>query len=105
MGYRKVLAGVWLLLLTAGLGAAQMQGNAYELGREDVVTVTVLGHPELSGDFAVDREGMLAYPILGRVKGAGLTAADVEKKLTTLLADGYLKKPQVAVSVKEFRSQ
>jgi hypothetical protein len=48
---------------------------------------------------------MIAFPFLGRVKSSSLSAAEVERKLTTLLADGYLKRPQVSVSVKEFGSQ
>ena len=65
----------------------------------------VLGQAELSGDFRVDAEGLITYPILGKIKAAGHTVADLERKLTTLLADGYLKRPQVTVSIKEYGSQ
>jgi polysaccharide export outer membrane protein len=76
----------------------------YEIGSGDVLHVIVLDQPGLTGDFPVDPEGMITFPFLGRLKTASMSAPEVERKLTTLLADGYLKRPQVAVSVKEFGS-
>lgn len=91
-----------------GLSAESQAEEArleYEIGLEDVLVVSVLGHPELSGEASVDEDGMLAVPVLGEVRAAGLSTRSLERKLTTLLSDGYLKKPQVEVSVKEYRSQ
>jgi polysaccharide export outer membrane protein len=48
---------------------------------------------------------MLALPVLGKVKASEMSTKELERKLTTLLADGYLKRPQVSVSVQEFKSQ
>ena len=47
----------------------------------------------------------MRFPFLGRVKAAGLPPLELERKLVTLLSDGYLKRPQVAVTVKQYRSQ
>ncbi len=80
-------------------------GSDYEIGPGDVLKVTVLGQAEMSGNFTVDPEGLLTYPILGKLKAAEMTTAELERKLTTLLADGYLKRPQVSVIVAEFGSQ
>jgi polysaccharide export outer membrane protein len=91
------------LCLFAILGA--VRAEEYEIGVGDVLHVIVLDQPGLTGDFPVDAEGMIAFPFLGRVKSASLSAAEVERKLTTLLADGYLRRPQVSVTVKEFGSQ
>ena len=88
------------LLLGAGPGGAE----EYEIGAGDLLHVIVLDQPGLTGDFAVDPEGMLSFPFLGRVKASSMSAAELERKLTTLLADGYLRRPQVSVSVKEFGS-
>lgn len=92
-----------LLCLLAVLGP--LAAEDYEIGVGDVVHVIVLDQPGLTGDFPVDSEGMIAFPFLGRVKSASLSAAELERKLVTLLADGYLKRPQVSVSVREFGSQ
>lgn len=97
----RFVALVLLTLLPVLVGA----DDAYEIGAGDIVTLTILGQPAMSGDFTVDAEGFLGLPVVGKVKATGLTAAALERKLTTLLADGYLKRPEVSVGVKEFRSQ
>jgi polysaccharide export outer membrane protein len=87
-------------LLTAVAPAAD-----YEIGAGDVLKVIVIGQPEMTGDFAVDAEGMLSFPILGKVKASDNTTLGVERKITILLADGILKRPQVTVTVAEYGSQ
>ena len=76
----------------------------YEVGPGDLLSVIVLNQSGLTGEFTVDPEGFMVYPFVGRVKTAGLSALEIERKLATLLADGYLKRPQVSVTVKQFRS-
>ena len=100
-GPRGLLAAVLLPLLLTTLARAQ----DYEIGPADVLTVTVLAQPGMSGEMAVEPDGMLNFPFLGRVKAAGLSPAELERKLITLLSDGYLKRPQVSVAVKQYRSQ
>ena len=92
-----------LALLAAGAAAAG--GADYEIGPGDVLKVVVLGQAEMSGEFRVDPEGMINYPILGKIKASGHSALEVERKLTLLLADGYLRRPQVTVTVAEYASQ
>jgi polysaccharide export outer membrane protein len=92
------------LLVCCGAGATALAQEPYEIGPEDVIRIVVVGQQELSGEFAVDRDGMLVLPVLGKVKAAETTAEELERKLTALLADGYVKRPQVAVAIKEYRS-
>lgn len=80
-------------------------GGGYEIGAGDVLHVVVAGQAEMTGDFRVDPEGVVNFPILGRVKASDHTVQELERKLTTLLADGYLKRPQVSVSVAQYGSQ
>jgi polysaccharide export outer membrane protein len=98
-------AGCAVLASILTLAAAARAADNYEVGPGDTVNVTVLGHSGLTGDFRVDPEGLINFPILGKLKAAGHSAAELERKLTTLLADGYLKRPQVSVLVKEYGSQ
>jgi polysaccharide export outer membrane protein len=97
---RGLLAAGCLLTATAILAAAQ----EYEIGPADVLNVIVLGQAPMTGEMTVDPSGMLNFPFLGRVKAAGLSPVELERKLVTLLSDGYLKRPQVSVSVKQFKS-
>jgi polysaccharide export outer membrane protein len=92
------------LVLAVSSAVAQAQGT-YEVGPKDILTITVLGQQDLTNDFAVDAEGLLTLPVLGKVKASELTTDELQRKLTTLLADGYLRSPQVSVAVKEFKSQ
>jgi polysaccharide export outer membrane protein len=97
--------GLVLLTLLVLLSKPIRADEVYEIGPEDIVHVVVLGQDKMTGDFPVDRDGLLTFPILGKVKASGMSAEDLERKLTTLLADGYLKHPQVSLAVKEYRSQ
>lgn len=86
--------------------AASQGADTYEIGPGDVLKIVVLGQAEMSGSYTVDGEGMLAYPILGRIKAAEHTTAELERKVTRLLIDGrYLRRPQVSVAVADFGSQ
>lgn len=91
----QVLAVLALVSLSPAWAA-----DNYEIGPRDVLAITVVGQETLTGEFTVDGEGMLTLPILGRVKASEMTAPDLQRKLTTLLADGYLRNPQVTVNVK-----
>jgi len=118
-GLRTVAAPLALAAgLCASLGAAPAAAGAaepgsavgtatgdYEIGAGDVLKVVVLGQAEMTGAFTVDGEGMIGFPVLGKIKAAEHTTLELERKLTTLLADGYLKRPQVTVTVAEYASQ
>ena len=98
------LIAALLQLGVLGAGTARAQ-SAYEIGSGDVIQVAVLGQPTFSGEFTVDGEGLIAYPFLGKVKASANSPAELERKLVTLLSDGYLRRPQVSVTVKQYRSQ
>jgi polysaccharide biosynthesis/export protein len=106
---RRLLSGAGggaLLAAFVAADAAQPARPAeYEIGSGDVLRVSVLGQADMTGSFTVDAEGMVGFPILGKVKASENTALELERKLTILLADGILKRPQVTVSVAEYGSQ
>jgi polysaccharide export outer membrane protein len=95
-----VALAVLATLFTAGATAAD-----YEIGPGDVLKVVVLGQTEMTGSFTVGPEGMVSFPILGKVKASENTTLELERKLTVLLADGILKRPQVTVTIAEYGSQ
>jgi polysaccharide export outer membrane protein len=93
-------------VLCLGLCAAAARAEEpYLIGAEDVLKVVVLGQAEMSGDFAVDASGEITFPILGKIALAGQSTLAAEDRLSALLADGYLKHPNVSITVKEYRSQ
>lgn len=85
--------------------AAAQTPSTYRIGARDLLLITVAGEDDLSGKFPVDADGMFTFPYLNRVKAAGLTAAELQAQLATLLRNGYLRNPQIRVEVDLFRSQ
>jgi len=89
--------------------------SPYRLGPNDVVTVVVWEHPELTtplGQFRSDNaagqviapDGTLYFPYVGVFKAAGHTAAELRDKISSGLQK-VLNEPQVDVKVTDFRSQ
>lgn len=76
----------------------------YLLGPEDSITLTVLRHPEFSGDFLVPRDGQLDLPAVGRVNVSGMTTQELADYISKHLAD-RIKSPEVSVDVKTQRMQ
>ena len=77
----------------------------YEVGPGDVLDIAVFGNDDLSRVPTVQTNGSITFPLLGEVQVAGLTVAEVQRKITNLLAKDYLVNPQVEVKVKEYQSQ
>jgi polysaccharide export outer membrane protein len=97
-----------MLLLVATLQVAATPANdprLYIVGPNDVLAVTVYNQPQLSGKFAVEADGSLGFPLLGRVAAGGLSVRAVEDKLKQGLSAGFLADPQVSVTVDQYRSQ
>jgi polysaccharide export outer membrane protein len=79
--------------------------DEYQIGAQDILKITVFGHDDLSQSVIVQSDGTFFFSLVGRVKAADLTPKELERKLTTLLAQGYLRNPQVTVMVQEYRSK
>ncbi len=77
--------------------------DIYTLGSGDRVKVTVYGEDDLSGVFEVSGTGSIAYPLIGEVEAGGKTIRELEKKVVTKLANGYLRKPRVSIEVTNYR--
>jgi polysaccharide biosynthesis/export protein len=81
------------------------QSSDYVIGAQDVLVITVWEHPDLTGKFSVEGDGTIGFPLIGRTKVAGLTVQQAEQSLHKLLANGYVKQPQVGIAVEHYRSQ
>jgi polysaccharide export outer membrane protein len=92
-------------LLIAGSVAAGQEVTEYIVGPNDVLTITVFDQPQLTGKYVVQADGTFAFPWLGRVKVGGFGVQQIEKDVRQRLADGFLKNPQVGVTVEQYRSQ
>lgn len=77
--------------------------NDYRLGPGDKVHITVYGESDLTGDFEISGSGRLAFPLIGDVRAAGLTAPALGEALAAQLAGRYLKDPRVAIEITTYR--
>lgn len=90
----------------AAEGAAVEEGGRdYRIGPEDVLKIAVYGHPDLTQTVAVQADGTFVFPLLGRVSAADLAPPDLERRLADLLGRDYVREPQVAVTVQQYRSK
>jgi len=75
------------------------------LGPGDLVEVRVFQEADLSGTYRLSPEGTVDYPLCGKVSLAGMTSSQASDALTSCLAKGYLRKPQVSVLIREYNSK
>jgi polysaccharide export outer membrane protein len=86
-------------------GCVNQVRSTYLLGPEDELSLSAPELEVLPGKTVrVDGEGDLQVPMVGRVHVAGLTVQQSEQELNKRLKT-YIKDPQVAIDVKELRSQ
>ena len=90
--------------LTPPAPAAEAQAvDAYRIGVDDQVQVTVWRNPELGITVPVRPDGMISVPLIGDVLAGGRTPPEVAKDIQDKLAV-YVRDPQVAVILTELRS-
>jgi polysaccharide export outer membrane protein len=77
--------------------------EAYRIGVDDLVQVTVWRNPELGITVPVRPDGKISVPLVGDVVAGGRTPQEVADDIEQKLAD-YVRAPQVAVILTELRS-
>lgn len=93
-----------LLVVLAG-ASPDAQTTDYVIGPQDVLQISVFDQADLGGKYTVEADGTFTFPLIGRVKAAGLTLRGLEAQLRGLLADGYFKNPQLSVAIEHYRSR
>jgi polysaccharide export outer membrane protein len=83
----------------------------YQLGPEDMLQVTIYnlqgidaGISQRDVQVRVSQQGMIKLPLLGQLKVGGLTSSDLETLLQKRYGE-FIHDPEIAVFVREFRSQ
>lgn len=94
---------LWVILaLLVPIPPPAVAQQPYVLGPEDVIEVTVYGHPDLTRTVAIPPDGKIALPLIGFVAAAGLSIEGLTQALIHAY-EVYIRNPQVTVIVKEFR--
>jgi polysaccharide export outer membrane protein len=81
----------------------QASHSQYKIGPGDSITLTVFGHPEISGHRTVGPDGNIQVALVGSVVVAGLTADQAGATLTRLLSDDYVA-PVTSVQINSYMS-
>lgn len=95
----------FVCLATCCVAATPAFAKDYRIGPQDVIQIGVWEHPELTSKYTVGGDGTITFPLVGPIKAAGLTTAELQAEVTRQLADGFLKNPQITVGVAEYLSQ
>lgn len=97
----------FFLSLAGSLSAQSLsKDEEYRLGVEDVVKISVLagGEEQVSKDMVVGSDGDVTVPFIGKVKAAGLSLPELEKKITIPLGRDFFVDPQVHLQVIGYHS-
>ncbi|MGA8716247.1 MAG: polysaccharide biosynthesis/export family protein, partial [Roseiarcus sp.] len=92
------------MALVAAPGHVWAEGRT--LTTSDVVTIKVVGQPDLDTATRVEPDGTINFPYIGRIKAAGMTedalARIIEKRLA---ARQIVTEPHVLIEVTNFGTQ
>jgi polysaccharide biosynthesis/export protein len=80
-------------------------GQDYIVGEGDVLKVLVYDNDDLTTTVRVSGEQMITIPLIGPLNIKGLSISQIEDKIKTLFADGYLINPHVSIFIEEYRSR
>jgi protein involved in polysaccharide export with SLBB domain len=83
----------------AAPGTAAGKDPDYKLGANDRLRITVFGQPTLTGEYTLDGNGVLAFPLIGNVPAEGVTTSQLQKAIAAKLEPDYLVNPNVSAEV------
>ena len=83
---------------TAAAGGGS-PGDSNKLGPNDHLRVTVFGQPTLTGEYTLDGNGVLAFPLIGNVPANGVTTNQLQQAIAAKLEPDYLVNPNVSAEI------
>ncbi|HTK30323.1 MAG TPA: polysaccharide biosynthesis/export family protein [Candidatus Saccharimonadaceae bacterium] len=101
-GWRIGIVALGVVLATLGARAARAED--YVIGPEDVLAISVWGHPELERTVAVAADGNITVAPIGDLKAEGMTAKQLADRLGDRLSAYLRVTAQVTVTVRDYLS-
>ena len=74
-------------------------GDSNKLGPNDRLRITVFGQPTLTGEYTLDGNGVLAFPLIGNVPANGVTTSQLQQAIAAKLKPDYMVNPNVSAEV------
>ncbi|OGX55459.1 MAG: hypothetical protein A2306_06260 [Omnitrophica WOR_2 bacterium RIFOXYB2_FULL_38_16] len=78
--------------------------STYTLGVNDVIQISVMRHPEVSGEFRINSEGKIQYEFVGDLVIQGMVKYQVKELLVEKLSK-YIISPEVTVKIIGYNSK
>jgi protein involved in polysaccharide export with SLBB domain len=85
-------------------GLSLPQPQVYRIGSNDIIRIQVYGEDDLTVERKVGGDGKIDVPLLGLIRATGRTTEELQIDLTGRLSAGYLKQPQVTVTITRHRN-
>src|SRR5712672_826246 len=82
-----------------GAGGAVSGPDTNKLGPNDRLRITVFGQPTLTGEYTLDGNGVLSFPLIGNIPASGVTTSQLQQTIATKLSPDYLVNPNVSAEV------
>lgn len=87
-------------------GVLTDSGKDHLISPGDVIEIQIEDAPELSRNYQVTAAGEIEMSVLGRVPARGKTTYELARQIASGLREqDYLKKPNVTVTLKQYRSR
>lgn len=99
LGLCIALAGCAADIAHHPAGTAAAQDYVYALAPDDHVRVTVYGEANLTGEYIVNSQGDISFPLGGAIHAEGLTVNALASAVREALAARFFKNPQVAADL------
>ena len=74
-------------------------GDSNKLGPNDRLRITVFGQPTLTGEYTLDGNGVLAFPLIGNVPANGVTTNQLQQAIAAKLKPDYMVNPNVSAEI------
>jgi len=82
---------------------ASIASQPYRIGAGDRLRINTFGEDRFSGEFLVNGDGQIVFPLFGNIPARGLTTSALAASIATRLQPDYVRDPRVTAEVISFR--
>jgi polysaccharide export outer membrane protein len=80
-------------------GGESMKLAPTNMGPNDKVRIIVFGQPTLTGEYSLDGNGVLSFPLIGNIPASGATTTQLQRMIAAKLEPDYLINPSVSAEI------
>lgn len=88
---------------TIPTGDSGVEVSAYRLGPGDQLRISVFGEPDLTGQYLINPQGEIAFPLVGNVTAQGKTITELTAAIRSRLEEGFVRQANVNIEVLTYR--